>query len=220
MSLQPSENLPTEAQLALAHTPPAKRDPLRIFLELDHRLGRIVAATSEPMLGQMRVAWWRERLMEQPQARPAGDAVLDAIGAHFAGREAALIALVDGWEHILADAPLTEAAARSFAEGRRDGLMGVYDEFTDPNTQAALGIAGWRWALADLASKVSLDAERDLLVRLGIGEPAADGALPREARGVAVLGALGLRALKRGGRPLMDGRGASLVATRAAILGR
>lgn len=220
MSPEPSENLPPEAQLALAHTQPALRDPLRIFLELDHRLARIVAGTSEPMLGQMRLAWWRERLMEPAKARPGGDAVLDAIGMHFAGREKALIALVDGWEHMLVEPPLGEKAARLFAAGRRDGLLAVYGRQAASKDFAAFESAAWRWGLADLAAKVSLDNERALLVELGLANDLRSPPLPREARGLAVLGALGLRALKRGGRPLMEGRGASLVATRAAILGR
>jgi phytoene synthase len=41
--------------------------------------------------------------------------------------------------------------------------------------------------------------------------------LPKTLRGLAVLEALALRALRRGGRPLMEGRGAPLTAFRAAI---
>jgi phytoene synthase len=218
-----NENLPVEAHLALAHTKPAFRDPLRIVLELDHRLGRIVAGTSEPMLGQMRLAWWRETLMQEVQDRPGGDAVLDAIGEHWAGREAALVALVDGWEHILAQPPLAEEGARAFATGRCEALLAVFGHAGAAAARErsdALALAAWRWALADLAVKVSLDEERELLVRLGLADRTPGSGISSEARGLAVLGALAFRALKRGGRPLMEGRGASLVAARAAILGR
>lgn len=214
MSVSQSEILPPEAQLALAHTRPEFRAALTIFLELDRRLGRIVAGTSEPMLGQMRLAWWRDMLGKPVSDRPTGDAVLDGIGRHWTRREAALVALVDGWEHLLAEPPLAERQARAFAEGRRDGLLGLFGD--GPGKEAA----AWAWALADLAANVSLEDERAMLVRIGLDRGEGGGAVPRDARGLAVLGALGRRALRQGGRPLMEGRGAALVAARAAMIGR
>ena len=80
MSGELTENLADEAQLALAYIGPNLRDALRIFLELDGRLARIVSATTEPMLGQMRLAWWRDALGMAVSERPQGDAVLDGIG--------------------------------------------------------------------------------------------------------------------------------------------
>ncbi|WP_299192673.1 hypothetical protein [uncultured Erythrobacter sp.] len=212
MADQPSENLPAEVQLALAHTRPNLRDALRIFFELDMRLGRIVAATNEPMLGQMRLAWWRDMLGTSVEDRPSGDAVLDGIGEHWAEREAELVPLVDAWEHLLAEPPLSDADAIGFAENRGQALLAIYGDKEGKD-------AAWHWAVADLASKVSLDEERTMLVKLGL-QGGASRSLPRQARGLAVLGALGQRALKRGGRPLMEGRTASLVALRAASFGR
>lgn len=221
MSRETNENLPPEAQIAISHSLPEHRDALRIFLELDGRFARIVAGTSEPMLGQMRLTWWRETLARPIAERPSGDAVLDAIGAHWSGREAGLVKLVDGWEYLLAEPPLSEEDARGFIEGRSAALCAVYADLAGEQ-HAALRAPAWRWACADLAANVTLQEERDLLIRVGLelDNSAASGALPREVRGLAVLGALGVRALKRGARPLMEGRSAALVATRAAIIGR
>ena len=71
--------LPPEAQLALAWSHAKVRGPLSIALQLDRRLARIVTRTSEPMLGQMRLAWWREMLGKPASDRPRGDAVLDGV---------------------------------------------------------------------------------------------------------------------------------------------
>ena len=71
--------LPDEAKLALAYTQVPLRDPLRVFFELDLRLGRLVSATTEPMLGQMRLAWWRETLVKDEIDWPNGDHVLDGV---------------------------------------------------------------------------------------------------------------------------------------------
>lgn len=215
MSSEIAEILSPEAELALVHTPAKLRRALRIIFEFDARLARIVAATSEPMLGQMRLAWWRDTLGQDVADRPTGDAVLDGIGQHWRGREAALVKLIDGWEHLLAPPPLGEDDARAFAEGRRAALSAVFE-----GDGEAVGSAASRWALADLAAKVSLDEERAMLVRLGLEDARTLPRLPREARGLAVLGSLSKRALDRGGRPLMEGRGAAITAARAAILGR
>lgn len=215
MSSDLAETLSPEVELAIAHTPAKLRPALSIIFEFDARLARIVAATSEPMLGQMRLAWWRDMLGQDVADRPTGDVVLDGIGQHWRGREAALVKLVDGWEHLLAPPPLGEDDARAFAEGRRGALSAVFEGDTE-----AVGRAASRWALADLAAKVSLDEERAMLVRLGLEDAHRLPRLPREARGLALLGSLAKRALDRGGRPLMEGRGAAITAARAAILGR
>ena len=99
--------LAPEAELALAWSHPKVRPALSIALQLDRRLARIVSRTSEPVLGQMRLTWWREALGKPPTERPLGDAVLEAIGEHWKStvqiygenRQLALgaIARSDGW---------------------------------------------------------------------------------------------------------------------------
>lgn len=218
MSADNLEPLSEEAQLAIAHTPASARDALRIFLELDARIARIVAATSEPMLGQMRLAWWRETLGKPIDQRPQGDGVLDAIGKHWAGHEQALVALVDGWEEMLAE-QLTSRIAKLFAEGRAAPFAALAAFTKKPTDIRLISSKGQRWALVDAALHVSEGDEQDTLLKLA-RETRADGSLPRSLRGLAVLDALARRSLDRGGRPMMEGRGAALVALRAAMLGR
>ncbi|MHA7818384.1 MAG: squalene/phytoene synthase family protein [Erythrobacter sp.] len=215
MANETPDNHTAEAQLALAYTPPEVRDALRIFLEFDARLARIVAGTSEPILGQMRLAWWRDVLAEPRDRRPGGDAVLDGIGRHWEGREKALIALVDGWENMLAER-LDQKAADGFADGRSAGLAAIAGESEERGVVAQ---SARRWALVDAAVHLPPGEERDLLLDLARAVPQS-GRLPRHARGIAVLGALATRALKRGGRPLVEGRGAAITAIRAAIFRR
>lgn len=216
MTPESPEPLSPEAELALAWSPPKVRAPLSIAFQLDRRLARIVARTTEPMLGQMRLAWWRGAL-EQPVAeRPRGDAVLDGAGLHWAGREAALIALVDGWEVLVTAQTLTDADIRAFASGRAS-FFGALTGDPDAGVAARVAAAGQCWALADAALSVSDPAERALVQGAARAQPQAAGSLPSSLRGLAVLQALARRSLRRGGRPLLDGRGASLAAMRAAI---
>lgn len=219
--LQSHDEPSAETRLALAYTPPGLRDGLATILQLDRRLARIVSATTEPMLGQLRLAWWREALERPPEERPRGDVVLDGIGEHLRGHEAALIRLVDGWEHLLSVGPLTREDARSFADGRSAALLSIFGTAPWPERQRrAAGEAAQCWALADLAAKVLNEGERDMLVSLGLEVGPGNSELPRTARGLAVLRALSRRALERGGKPLMEGRSAALAAMRAGLLGR
>lgn len=216
---QDFETLPDEYELALDYTPRDYRDALRTAFALDHRVGRIVAATSEPMLGQMRLAWWRDMLATPIAQRPTGDAVLDSIGEHWAGREEALSKLVDGWEVLVASDHLSDGDLNGYARGRAAPAMVLFcggDETRSQRIYCALA----RFAFADLATGLSNEKERDLAISYGNAVSGPNELLSRSARGIAVLEALALRSLRRGARPLMEGRGASLTALRAGIFGR
>lgn len=210
------DEMPLASRIALSYCASGQRGALGAALALDRRLSQLVARSSEPMLGQMRLAWWREVLQKAPAIRPQGDAVLDAISQFWDTQVAALVALVDGWEYLLRPEPLDEAAASVFAQGRAAALVAACDYASQPSGPAST--AGRVWALADLAAKVTDPAERAMLVALGRSEAAKRARLPAQARAIAVLGALGARALARGGRPLMEGRSAAATAMRAAIL--
>ena len=199
-------------QIAVQYTPKRLRAKLATLFALDRRLGQLIAQTSEPALGQMRLAWWRDVLSKDPASRPTGDIVLDAIGAHWVGAESQLSKLVDGWEYMLSDPPLSELAARNFINGRVRAIQAG----TDGDT--AVEAAARRWACADATAHTSQEDERALFVRIGLEESDLRPHFSQPHRGMAVLNALSLRALKRGGRPLMEGRGAALTAIRAGII--
>ncbi len=217
MASEPIDMLPGEAQLALAWSGRKLRAPLATALQLDRRLARIVGRTHETMLGQMRLAWWREALAKPLADRPRGDAVLDAIGLHWHGREAALVEMVDAWEVLVTAQTITGKEAAAFGSGR-GAFFATLAEGRDKAARCAA--AGTRWALADAAAAISDPAERAVVVAAGLGVPDAPGVLGGDLRGLAVLESLALRAMKRGGRPLMEGRGAPLAVLRGAILGR
>jgi phytoene synthase len=209
--------LPPEARLALAWSPPHLRAAFATLLQLDRRLAKIVARTSEPMLGQIRLAWWREALGKPLTARPRGDVVLDALGEHWSGREDLLVAMLDGWECLLAADTLSKDDLVRYAAGRAAPFAGLVAT-ADRALQARITLAASRYALADLAANLSNPAEREAAIALGLkAQPRPTTRMPRALRGLGVLEALALRALARGGRPLMEGRGASLVALKAAV---
>jgi 15-cis-phytoene synthase len=206
--------LPPEAELALAWSGPDLRAALSIALQLDRRLARIVGRTQELMLGQMRLAWWREALGKRVEDRPRGDAVLDGIGDHWQGREAALAQMVDGWEVLVTAQNLGPDEAEAFASGRGAFFAALA---SDSVFAPRLTAAGRRWALAEAAAGVTEPQEKSVLVAAGLAQKTPPGRIPRALGGLAVLESLARRGLLRGGRPLMEGRGASLAALRGAI---
>lgn len=218
VTAQNPDMLTPEVDLALAWCAPMVRGPLSIGFQLDRRLARIVARTTEPMLGQMRLAWWREALGKPAEDRPRGDAVLDQIGAHWAGREAVLIAMVDGWEVLVTAQTFGASEIEAFGSQRGAFIGAVGD---DCGVSAdRVGAAAFHWALADAVTGVSDAGERALLIDTALARTGGGAGFPRSLRGLAVLDALALRALRRGGRPLMEGRGAALTALRAAFFAR
>lgn len=208
-----------DQRLAIAYTPAPMRAALTSLFAFDRRLGRIVAKTSEPMLGQMRLAWWRDMLGRPAPGRPTGDVVLDALGRHWAGHEGALVAMVDAWEVLLAGENLSEEQIRAFGEGRA-APFGTLRRQGGRAAKDRVAAAAYHWAIADVAAHASDPAERHALVEQGLSRLRVGGTIEHGLRGLAVLQALALRALKRGGRPLLEGRGAALVALRAGLLGR
>ncbi len=219
MTTDPPEHLPEDVELALAWTPSADRAALQIAFALDQRLARICARTSEPVLGQMRLAWWRDMLGKPVDQRPRGDVVLDGLGEHWAGRETALIAMVDGWEVLVSADHLGTDEATTFGTGRGAFLAAFSGSLSDAAAQDAR-CAATRWALADAAARISDPGERAVLVEAGLAQRGGGERLPAPLRGVAVLGGLASRALARGGRPLLEGKGAALTALRSALLRR
>lgn len=206
--------LPEATRLALASSGQNRAQWLTFFA-LDARVGGYVLGAQEPLLAQMRIAWWRDELAKAPAARPQGDQLLDAIGSETRG----LRELLDGWEALLAEAPLGKDGLEPFVSGRASAVRGLAHRLGVTESEAA-GAAARIWALADLAYR--LPEEEDRRAALAMAEGAADNpnALARPLRPLAVLAGLSRRALARGGAPLVGDRSSPFVALRLGLFGR
>ncbi len=114
--------------LATLYAPADKRPALFALHALDLELAEVVRTTSEPMLGQIRLAWWRERLQGLDRGERPGQPVLDALAEHLLPHgvsgssleplEDANLALLEGGSleaHASARGRLFGAAARLLA---------------------------------------------------------------------------------------------------------
>ena len=207
MTVDLAEQLPLAQRLALSYAPRAARGPALALLALDQRLAAILRSGGEPMLTQIKLAWWRERLAQDPQTWPKGEPLL-ALLRDFPGGTSPLAQVVDGWEVLLRET-LDRPAITEFATGRAAGWQALGG-----------GEVARAWALADLLLNLPDGPEADA-VRAVLQEGQAGIVhMPRELRSLLVLNALAQRALRRGAGELLDGPGALLCAMRLGIFGR
>jgi len=213
------EELPEVSRIAFASTG-RNRGPWLAALALDGRIGRMVLGASEPMLGQVRLAWWRDQLGKPIDDRPRGDPLLDLIGQCWHGDEAALLALVDGWEALLGDRPLAQADMMRFVEGRGALARGLAHLLSQVRYEPEAERAGRLWALADLAIHAQAEEERSSALDQGAPHARRPLSLPRSMRPLAVIGGLARRSLRSGGAAMLGDRFSPLVALRLGMVGR
>ena len=207
-------------RLALAYAPAKTRPAFLALMLLDQRFAHIVSHTSEPLLAQMRLAWWRDELAKPSGQRLNSEPLLASIAIHWAGEEPALGKLIDGWEGLLADPPLPAAAPSEFAGGRADAFAAIGRMAGVEESAPIVRLAARRWALADLAAKVSDADERAVVLSSAQALGLAPAHLPRALRPLAVLDGIARASLKAGGAEMLQGRATMVLAMRLGLFGR
>lgn len=213
------DSLSLPVELALAHCPADLRPAAQAAFALDARLAKFVAQANEPLVAQLRLAWWREQLAMPRNQRARGDEILDGISASWADFGHGLVELVDGWEQMLADPPLPVEAVRAWLAGRAEVFSGLAKLAGCEGDADAARHAGETWALGDLLQRVSPEECADLIAALPDAAPHPEK-LPRRLRHLTILGSLGRRAIRRGGGPLVSGRRDLLHIMRLGMFGR
>ena len=211
------DQLSVTHRLALAYAPGFARPATLGLLALDNRLAGIVRGAREPLLGQIRLAWWRDRLSDDFANWPAGEPLL-ALVRQWGDQAKALVALVDGWEAMIGDPPLPVQTLErlALARGKAFGSLAMVVG-GDPGESER---AGRSWALVDLSGKLGDPQEREAARALAAGEDWRRLRLPRSMRPLAVLHGLAARAMRRGDSHLLAGGGAAMAALRLGLLGR
>lgn len=202
-------------RLALAYAPAASRDAWLAVLALDSRLAGVVRSGREPLLTQIRLAWWRERLTEGAPS-VEGEPLLRTLHQTFGDDRRALSSLVDAWEQMTGEGPLDADLLEGMAEARADAVALVAAS-TGADQPEARRLAR-NWALADLAGHLSHPDERAVAVALARQQDWRAARMPRTMRPLVVLHGLARSGL---GRPdhAPPGALALLRAMRLGILG-
>lgn len=141
-----------EVALAIAHAPAAARAALAAVWRLDSRLAGIVRATTEPLLGEMRLVWWRDALRDLAARPVSGEPLLEELAAlDSAGTIAAvrLAPVADGWAELLEPMPLDRDTLGRYAAARGGGLFDAAAQALGAEAPGWLLAAGQGWALVD-----------------------------------------------------------------------
>ncbi|KPL67569.1 hypothetical protein SZ64_05270 [Erythrobacter sp. SG61-1L] len=212
------ETLSAPQRLALAYAPSRMKPVTLVLFALEARLAQAVRLASEPIMAQMRLAWWRDQLALPVSKRENSDELAAAL-ALFEGEEPALQSVVDGWEGLLSEL-MDIASVERIAAGRAAGFAALARLGGNADVVDDAFRAGRRFALADLAAKFSDPDERAQVLALAGAERDRAITLPRSLRSLAVLDGLARRSIARDGVPLLDGPGSALAAIRLGLIGR
>lgn len=139
-----------DRDLVRLYWPVALRPAFDALFAIDDALGDIVATSSQPALGAIRLAWWRDALERLDAGPPPAEPRLRAVAAELLPRGvsgAALAAIAEGWGALFEEVRYPDAiGARGEALFAVGALLLRAD---DPQ----LGKAGRWFALGDVARR-------------------------------------------------------------------
>ena len=137
--------------LAIAYAPINVRSAFSLLLQIDQRFANILRNAREPMIAQIKMAWWREAFGKAPHQRPRGEPLLQALNQ--TGElipYTALEALVLGWEMLLEAEQWNQEMIDGHASLRAQAVFLTYGQWVG-STQDVLPV-GQLWAINSLRS--------------------------------------------------------------------
>ncbi len=183
--------------VALSYVPARKRAAIGALWSIDAAMGDVVRTSREPMVGAIRLAWWRERLEEldsggPPPAEPRLQAVMaELLPLAISGRQIAV--LEGGWLRLFDPFPWeTPAFEAVLLRGRN--LFGLAARVLGGSGEQ-VEVAGGAWALVDAARHCSDGASRAALLTQAqlLANELRGARFERAVRPLTMLGALAMR---------------------------
>lgn len=165
MKVEASSLVPP-GRLAIAYARGDLRDAFSLLLRFDERIAGIVGRSTEPMIAQMKIAWWEDAIAKPKGDRPKGDPLLIELN-QIGGEDvlAAMQKLLDGWGLLLAEEQWSGKTLSAFAQARAEAIFGTYARWVGDDVAGL----GEQWAIDDLRVRfgnrvdASLAAVRDRL---------------------------------------------------------
>jgi phytoene synthase len=195
VSVLPRTSMVTDPwlDLALSYAPVRSRAALDALFALDTALGNVLRTTREPLVGQMRLAWWREALLgldaSGAPAEPVLQSLADAV-LPLGITGGTLSEMVEAWEPLLGDIG-AGGSIDDQARLRGRALFAMAGCAVDAAPGDPVEDAGEGWALADLAANLS-DPALASQARERAATMLAHARRPRWSRNGRALGALAL----------------------------
>lgn len=193
--------------LALSYVNARVRPALEALWSLDAALAAVLSSGRDPLLSQIKLAWWRDALEALDRAPPPGEPALEAVARHvlphgITGSE--LAGMERGWTLLLTPDPLTPEELATYAATRGGLLFALSARLLD-GASRSVGAGGEAWALIDLArhSGSEVDAE----AAIAAARSKSLGQWPTRLRPLGMLAALAQRDAEPG-RPRWEEQGA------------
>jgi phytoene synthase len=186
--------LDPDRTLALAYVAAARRPAVEALWRLDAALASVLSTGKEPLISQIRLAWWREALEKLDTEKAPGEPVLQALAQHVvpAGVSGAeLSAMEAGWEVLLSPDQLGEADLELYASARGGLLFRYTAHLLGTEASADMEAAGGAWAAIDLARHSANEADADAALALARAAPSPRW--PSRLRPLGMLAALARR---------------------------
>jgi phytoene synthase len=170
------------------------------LFDIDRAMADVVRSSTQPMLGQIRLAWWRERLQELDGGEVPAEPRLQAVEAELLPRGitgASIAGLESGWVRLFDDFPWDRRTSETiWLRGRLLFGLGARVLGGSPD---GIEAAGGVWAMVDAARHCSDAPSREMLLkqarRFAAGLPSTR--FPVAVRPLSGLGALAVRDLRR-----------------------
>ena len=146
--------LDADRTLALSYVPTRRRSAIAALWRLDAALGAVLAGGREPLISEIKLAWWRDSLAKLDTARVPAEPILQELAKHAlpAGVGGADLArLEDAWTILLAEGSLTAEQLGRYAAGRGALLFRLSASILGARLSPEMERAGEAWALVDLA---------------------------------------------------------------------
>ncbi len=150
--------------------PDAARGKLIALYAFNAEIARVREMVSEPMLGQIRLQWWREAVDCIAAGEVRGHEAAVALNAAFGAdiNVAGLTALIDARERDLDDEPFADMATlKEYCAGTSSGLMRLaalaLSPTDAPDAEATIRDAGIAYALTGLLRALPLHASQGRL---------------------------------------------------------
>jgi len=131
---------------------PATREDVLAIYAYDHELARAPRVASNPLMGEIRLTWWREALDEMFEGRPVrqhptAQALADVVRRHNLTRQP-LETMIDARYRELDATPMSENELLDWARDTGGLAAQLAAQILDPATDAKLALAGGAaWAL-------------------------------------------------------------------------
>lgn len=151
MTMPSETELPPPARLAIAYASARYRPAFKLILQIDQKMADIVAKAREPLVGQIKMAWWREGFTSPPESRPKGEPLFEALAGQGGDiPPSALEAIVAAWEILLGQDEWTHDLVTQHADLRAQAVFGTYADWTATSYDVrAMGNAWARGSLAE-----------------------------------------------------------------------